>query len=197
MVFELPALPYDNDALEPYLSSHALARHYGGYHRDCVTRLNALVEGTGKAGESLEELLDSSTGDLFDLAAEAWNHAFYWHCLAPGAGGEPGGDLADAILARFGSFPAFRKAFNDHANALPGDGWAWLIKTTDGGVEIITTHDGDTPIAHGRTPLLGIDLDEHAYCIDYPHARGTYLERIWALINWDFVSLNYVAINQA
>lgn len=197
MVFELPALPYEKDALEPYLSSHTLACHYGGYHRDCVTRLNALVEGTGHAGKSLEELLDASTGECFDLAAEAWNHAFYWHCLAPGAGGEPRGELAEAIAARFGAFPAFREAFNDHADALPGGGWAWLIQAADGGVEIMTTPDGDTPIAHGHTPLLGIDLDEHAYRIDYPQARATYLKRIWVLVNWDFVALNYVTIDQA
>jgi Fe-Mn family superoxide dismutase len=191
MAFELPALPYEKDALEPYLSSHTLACHYGRYHRDSVTRLNALVEGTANAGKSLEELLDSSTGELFALAAEAWNHTFHWHCLAPGAGGEPDGELAEAIAARFGSFPAFRQAFNDQSDALPGGGWAWLIKTAEGDVEIITTRDGDTPIAHGLTPLLGIDVSEHAYGIDYPHARATYLERIWALINWDFVALNY------
>ncbi len=191
MVFELPALPYDKHALEPHLSARILDDHYGRQHRAHITRLNALVAGTAQEDGSLEQILRTASGELFEQAAEAWNHTFYWHCLSPGGGAEPTGALADAIAARFGAFAAFKEAFGNAAAAHLGDGWAWLVRTDEGGVEILTTPPADTPIAHGRTPLLAIDLWEHAYCLDYPDDRRGYLEAVWALVDWAFVAQNF------
>src|SRR5690554_2348169 len=188
MVFELPALPYDRQALEPHISARTLEGHYGGHHRAHVARLNALVAGSELAGHTLEELLQAATGELFDQAAEVWNHTFHWHCLSPHGGGELEGALAEAIAARFGSFAAFKEVFAAAAAANVGSGWAWLVRTADGGVELLTTRNADTPIAHGRTPLLAVDVWEHAYYLDYRNDRAAYLEAIWALVNWEFVA---------
>lgn len=193
MAFELPALPYDHNALAPHLSAETLAYHYGQHHKAHVDRLNALLEESDAADDSLEALLGSASGELFHHAAEAWNHTFYWHCLSPHGGGAPRGALAVALEARFGDLVAFKTAFTAQAMAHLGAGWIWLIQTPDGGVDIATTQDADTPIAHGQIPLLGVDLWEHAHYIDYRHARDKYLEHIWPLINWDFVALNLSA----
>ncbi|MHB0775505.1 superoxide dismutase [Halomonas sp. WWR20] len=191
MVFELPALPYDKTALEPHISAETLEYHYGKHHQAYVTKLNELIEGTPDAGKSLEEIISSSSGGLFNQAAQAWNHTFYWHCLSPSGGGEPSGPLADAIQARFGSFEAFKEAFNAKAIDNFASGWTWLVKTTDDGVEIINTDDADSPIARSQIPLLTVDVWEHAYYVDYRHARAKYLEAIWNVINWDFASQNF------
>ena len=191
MAFELPALPYDKSALEPYISAETLDYHYGKHHQAYVDTLNALVDGTEHQRQSLEEIIQSSACTLFNQAAQAWNHTFYWHCLSPQGGGEPHGEAGQAIIAAYGSFAAFKESFNAVALGHFGAGWIWLIKRDDGGVEILDTHDADTPIAHGHTPLLGVDLWEHAYYIDYRNARAKYLEGIWQLINWEFVNQNY------
>ncbi|MFC3285321.1 superoxide dismutase [Litchfieldella rifensis] len=191
MAFELPALPYEKNALEPHISAETLEYHYGKHHQAYVTKLNELVEGTADAGKSLEEIIKSSSGGLFNQAAQVWNHTFYWHCLSPNGGGEPTGALADAINAKFGSFDKFKETFNAQAVGNFGSGWTWLIKTDDGGVDIVNTSNADTPIAHGQTPLLTIDVWEHAYYIDYRNARPKYLENVWKLLNWDFVAQNF------
>ncbi|UYG03182.1 superoxide dismutase [Fe] [Halomonas sp. LR3S48] len=191
MAFELPALPYEKNALEPYISAETLEYHYGKHHQAYVTKLNELIEGTDNADKSLEEIIKSSSGGLFNQAAQVWNHTFYWHCLAPNGGGEPTGALAEAISARFGSFAKFKETFNASAVANFGAGWTWLIKTADGGVDIVNTSNADTPIAHGQTPLLTIDVWEHAYYIDYRNARPKYLENVWSVLNWDFVAQNF------
>lgn len=190
MAFELPALPYDRNALEPYLSAEIIDYHYGKHHRIHVNELNGLIEGTPEAGKSLESLIHSCSGRLLKQACEAWNHTFYWHCLSPRAGGEPEGKLAAAIEERFGSFEGFKAEFRSRAIDHFGVGWIWLVISNQAGMEILTTQDADTPIAHGHIPLLGIDLWEHAYYIDYRHAREKYIENLWALINWDFVAQN-------
>lgn len=191
MVFELPALPYEKNALAPHLSAETLDYHYGKHHRAYVDKLNELIEGTEDADKTLEEIIQSSSGGLFNQAAQVWNHTFYWHCLSPHGGGEPGGALAEAIDARFGSFATFKETFNAQAMANFGSGWTWLIKTGDGGVDIVNTSNADTPIAHGQIPLLTIDVWEHAYYIDYRNARPKYLENVWKILNWDFVALNF------
>ncbi|MGQ4879138.1 superoxide dismutase [Billgrantia sp. LNSP4103-1] len=191
MAFELPALPYEKNALEPYISAETLDYHYGKHHQAYVNKLNELTEGTDDAGKSLEEIIKSSSGALFNQAAQVWNHTFYWHCLAPNGGGEPSGALAEAITAKFGSFTKFKETFNANAVANFGSGWTWLIKTADGGVDIVNTSNADTPIAHGQTPLLTIDVWEHAYYIDYRNARPKYLENVWSVLNWDFVAQNF------
>ncbi|MFG6160458.1 superoxide dismutase [Halomonas sp. 1390] len=191
MAFELPALPYDKNALEPHISAETLEYHYGKHHQTYVNKLNELTDGTADADKSLEEIIQSSSGGLFNQAAQVWNHTFYWHCLSPNGGGEPTGALAEAINAKFGSFEKFKETFNAQAAGNFGSGWTWLIKTDDGGVDIVNTSNADTPIAHGQTPLLTIDVWEHAYYIDYRNARPKYLENVWSVLNWDFVAQNF------
>ncbi|HET8790436.1 MAG TPA: Fe-Mn family superoxide dismutase [Modicisalibacter sp.] len=191
MAFELPALPFEKNALEPHISAETLEYHYGKHHQAYVTKLNDLTDGTADANKSLEEIIKSSSGGLFNQAAQVWNHTFYWHCLSPNGGGEPSGELGEAISAKFGSFDKFKNEFNTKAAGNFGSGWTWLIKTDDGGVDIVNTDDADTPIAHGQTPLLTIDVWEHAYYIDYRNARPKYLDAVWNVINWDFVAQNY------
>nr|WP_297457033.1 Fe-Mn family superoxide dismutase [uncultured Halomonas sp.] len=191
MAFELPALPFEKNALEPHISAETLEYHYGKHHQAYVTKLNDLTNGTDDANKSLEDIIKSSSGGLFNQAAQVWNHTFYWHCLSPNGGGEPTGALGEAISAKFGSFDKFKEEFNTKAAGNFGSGWTWLIKTDDGGVDIVNTDDADTPIAHGQTPLLTIDVWEHAYYIDYRNARPKYLEAVWNVINWDFVAQNY------
>ncbi|MFT7054226.1 MAG: Fe-Mn family superoxide dismutase [Psychromonas sp.] len=191
MAFELPALPFAIDALEPHISAETLEFHHGKHHATYVLKLNGLVEGTDLAEKSLEEIIKSSKGPLFNNAAQVWNHTFYWNCLAPNAGGEPTGAVADAINASFGSFAAFQAAWNDKAVNNFGSSWTWLVKKADGSLEIVNTSNAATPLTDATvTPLLTVDLWEHAYYIDYRNARPSYLNGFWALVNWDFVAKN-------
>lgn len=191
MAFELPALPFAIDALEPHISAETLEYHHGKHHATYVLKLNGLVEGTDLADKSLEEIIKSSKGPLFNNAAQVWNHTFYWNCLAPNAGGEPTGAVADAINASFGSFAAFQAAWNDKAVNNFGSSWTWLVKKADGSLEIVNTSNAGTPLTDETvTPLLTVDLWEHAYYIDYRNARPSYLNGFWALVNWDFVAKN-------
>ncbi|GAB3336626.1 MULTISPECIES: superoxide dismutase [Chromohalobacter] len=191
MAFELPALPYEKNALEPHISAETLEYHYGKHHQAYVNKLNELTQGTADDDKSLEEIIQSASGVMFNQAAQVWNHTFYWHCLSPQGGGEPKGALGDAIKTKFGSFEQFKEAFNAKAASNFGSGWTWLIKTDDGGVDISNTDDADCPIAHGQTPLLTIDVWEHAYYIDYRNARPKYLDAVWNVINWDFIAQNF------
>ena len=194
MAFELPALPYAKNALAPHISEETLEYHYGKHHNTYVVKLNGLIEGTDFAGKSLEEIVRTSEGGVFNNAAQVWNHTFYWHCLSPNGGGEPAGDLAAAIKAKWGSFADFKAAFNDKAVNNFGSSWTWLVKKADGSLDIVNTSNADTPLAHaGLTPVLTVDLWEHAYYIDYRNARPTYLDAFWALVNWDFASKNFAA----
>ncbi|MEW9798171.1 superoxide dismutase [Fe] [Alteromonas sp. CYL-A6] len=192
MAFELPALPYDKNALEPHISAETMDYHHGKHHATYVTKLNGLVEGTDLENKSLEEIIKSSEGGVFNNAAQIWNHTFYWHCLSPNGGGEPTGALADAINAKWGSFEDFKAAFNDKAVNNFGSSWTWLVKTADGSLDIVNTSNAETPISgDAHTPLLTVDLWEHAYYIDYRNARPKYLEGFWALVNWEFASENF------
>ncbi|WP_143871949.1 superoxide dismutase [Fe] [Catenovulum sediminis] len=191
MAFELPALPYEKNALEPHISAETLEYHYGKHHQTYVTKLNGLVEGTDLASKSLEEIVKTSSGGVFNNAAQIWNHTFYWNCLSPNGGGEPTGKVADAINETFGSFEAFKAELNDKAVNNFGSSWTWLVKNADGKLAIVNTSNAATPLTDaGVTPLLTVDLWEHAYYIDYRNARPKYLEAFWALVNWDFVAKN-------
>ena len=190
MAFELPALPYAKDALEPHISSETLDFHHGKHHNTYVTKLNGLVEGTDLASKSLEEIIKTSSGGVFNNAAQIWNHTFYWNCLSPNGGGEPSGAVADAIKAAFGSFTDFQAQFNDKAVNNFGSSWTWLVKNADGSLEIVNTSNAGTPMTAGQTALLTVDLWEHAYYIDFRNARPKYLEAFWQLANWDFVAEN-------
>ena len=192
MAFELPALPYEKNALEPHISAETLEFHYGKHHATYVTKLNGLVEGTDMASKSLEEIVKSSDGGVFNNAAQIWNHTFYWNSLSPNGGGEPTGALADAINAKWGSFSDFKVALNDKAVNNFGSSWTWLVKTADGSLDIVNTSNAATPLTEeGVTPLLTVDLWEHAYYIDYRNLRPKYLEGFWALVNWDFAAQNF------
>jgi Fe-Mn family superoxide dismutase len=193
MAFELPALPYEKNALEPHISAETLEFHHGKHHQTYVTKLNGLIEGTDFEGKSLEDIVKSSDGGVFNNAAQVWNHTFYWNSLSPNAGGEPTGELADAINAKWGSFAEFKAAFNDKAVNNFGSSWTWLVKTADGQLDIVNTSNAATPITDGHTPLLTVDLWEHAYYIDYRNVRPNYLEGFWALANWSFASENFAA----
>jgi Fe-Mn family superoxide dismutase len=192
MAFELPDLPFADTALEPHISAKTLSFHYGKHHNAYVTNLNKLTEGSDLADKSLEEIIASSDlpAGVFNNAAQVWNHSFYWNCLAPDAGGDATGAVAEAINAAFGSFADFKDAFSKSAATNFGSGWTWLVKNDDGSVVIENTSNADTPIAHGRKVVLTIDVWEHAYYVDYKNARPKYVEAYWNLVNWDFVNSN-------
>ncbi|MGQ4276144.1 superoxide dismutase [Fe] [Pseudidiomarina sp. E22-M8] len=192
MAFELPALPYEKNALEPHISAETLEYHYGKHHAAYVSKLNDAVKGTDMESKSLEDIIKSSSGGVFNNAAQVWNHTFYWHCLSPNGGGEPTGELADAINAAFGSFDKFKEEFNAQAAGNFGSGWTWLVKKADGSVAIVNTDDAKTPVTDDSvTPIMTVDVWEHAYYIDYRNARPNYLNAFWKLVNWDFVAKNF------
>ena len=191
MAFELPALPYEKNALEPHISAETLEFHHGKHHNTYVQKLNGLVEGTDLEGKSLEDIIKTSSGGVFNNAAQIWNHTFYWNSLSPNGGGEPTGAVADAINAAFGSFEDFKAKFNDMAVNNFGSSWTWLVKKADGTLDIVNTSNSATPITEDLTPLITVDLWEHAYYIDYRNVRPDYLKGFWALVNWDFANENF------
>ncbi|QIP56092.1 superoxide dismutase [Fe] [Hafnia alvei] len=190
MSFELPALPYEKNALEPHISAETLEYHYGKHHNTYVVNLNNLIKGTEFKGKSLEEIIKTSTGGIFNNAAQVWNHTFYWHCLSPKGGNAPTGAVAEAINKAFGSFDAFKEELTKSAIGNFGSGWTWLVKKADGSLAIVNTSNAATPLTNGDKPLLTVDVWEHAYYIDYRNARPKYLENFWALVNWEFVAKN-------
>jgi Fe-Mn family superoxide dismutase len=193
MAHELPALPYEKNALEPVISSETIEYHYGKHHQTYVTNLNNLVPGTEFETASLEDIIRKAEGGIFNNGAQVWNHTFYWNCLSPNGGGAPSGALAEAIDQAFGSFDAFKEAFSKSAATNFGSGWTWLVKQADGSVAIVNTSNAANPMRDGKTPLLTVDVWEHAYYIDYRNARPKYLDEIWKIINWDFVAQNFGA----
>jgi Fe-Mn family superoxide dismutase len=190
MAFTLPELPYAKNALAPHISEETLEYHYGKHHQTYVTNLNNLTQNTELADKSLEELIKTQKGGLFNNAAQIWNHTFYWHSLSPQGGGEPAGKIADAINASFGSFAAFKEQFSKAAAGQFGSGWAWLVKDASGKLSIETTSNADCPMQTGKTALLTCDVWEHAYYIDYRNARVKYIESWWNLVNWTFANKN-------
>ncbi len=188
MAFELPDLPYEMNALEPYISQETLEYHYGKHHKAYVDKLNNLLNGSDDAKKSLEELIKTTKGGVFNNAAQVWNHTLYWNCMKPNGGGEPKGALAEAINKAFGSFSEFKQKFSDTAATTFGSGWAWLVKDSSGALHIVSTSNAENPLQKNQTPLLTCDVWEHAYYIDYRNARPKYIENFWSLVNWDFVA---------
>ena len=188
MTFELPQLPYGLEELQPHISKETLEFHHGKHHKAYYDKLNAGIEGTEFADMSLEDIIKKSSGGIFNNAAQAWNHTFYFNSFKPNGGGEPTGALADAINDAFGSFAKFKEEFSQAAATLFGSGWAWLVKNTDGKLEIVCTKDAGNPMTDGKTPLLTCDVWEHAYYIDVRNARPEYIKNFWEIINWDFVA---------
>ena len=193
MAHQLPDLPYAKNALEPHISAETLDYHHGKHHQAYVTNLNNLIKGTEFETLSLEEIIQKSSGGIFNNAAQVWNHTFYWNSLKPNGGGEPSGALAQAINQKFGSFEAFKEEFTKCAVGTFGSGWAWLVKNADGSVELVSTSNAATPLTSGKKALLTCDVWEHAYYIDYRNARPKYVEAFWNLVNWDFAAKNYAA----
>ncbi|MBX2810076.1 MAG: superoxide dismutase [Fe] [Cellvibrionaceae bacterium] len=191
MAFELPALPYDKNALEPHISAETLDFHYGKHHQTYVTKLNGLISDTEFADKTLEEIVRSASGGIFNNAAQIWNHTFYWNSLSPNGGSTPTGALADAINAKWGDYNNFVNAFSDSAANNFGSGWTWLVKTADGTVDIVNTSNAGCPLTDDITPLLTCDVWEHAYYIDYRNARPKYLEAFWKRVNWEFAAENF------
>jgi superoxide dismutase, Fe-Mn family len=191
MAFELPKLPYAKNALAPYLSEETLEYHYGKHHAAYVKKLNELIASTKFVNMPLEEIIRTAErGPIFNNAAQHWNHSFYWNCLAPKAGGEPGGALAAVIERNFKSFEDFTKEFNEAAVETFGSGWAWLVQRKDSSLAIEKASNAENPLVRDERPLLCCDVWEHAYYIDYRNARPKYVEAFWHLVNWDFVASN-------
>lgn len=193
MEHTLPDLPYAKDALQPHISAETLEFHHDKHHATYVTNLNKLIPGTEFESMSLEDIVKTApAGGIFNNAAQVWNHTFYFNCLSPNGGGEPSGALADAINKAFGSFAGFKEKLSTSAATNFGSGWTWLVKNGDGSVEILNTSNAGSALTEdGKTPLLTIDVWEHAYYIDYRNARPKYVEAFWNVVNWDFAAQNY------
>lgn len=198
MAFELPALPYPADALKPYMSAETFSFHHGKHHAAYVANLNKLIEGTDLANKSLEEIIKATFGDpskagIFNNAAQVWNHTFFWESMKPGGGGVPTGPIADKINADFGSYDKFVEAFKTAAATQFGSGWAWLV-LDNGTLKVTKTPNAENPLVHGQTPLLTLDVWEHAYYLDYQNRRpdfiNAYLEH---LVNWDAANARLAA----
>jgi len=185
------------DALAPHLSQETLEYHYGKHHKAYVDNLNKFAEGTKYATMSLEEVIKASAGQasekkIFNNSAQVWNHTFFWSCMKPGGGGEPKGALAEQIKSKWGGYPAFKEAFAKSAVGNFGSGWTWLVKKGDGSVDIVNMGAAGTPLTTGDTPLLTIDVWEHAYYIDYRNQRPKWAETfLTSLANWDFAGKNF------
>lgn len=191
MKHELPPLPWAPDALEPFISKQTVEFHHGKHHQTYVNNLNNLIPGTPFENASLEEIIMKAEGGIFNNGAQVWNHTFYWHCLSPQGGGLPMGKLAEAIERDFGSFEAFREKFSAAAASLFGSGWAWLVKTPEGKLEIIQESNAGNPLRYGKTPLLTCDVWEHAYYLDKQNRRADYIADFWKIVNWTAVSARF------
>lgn len=186
----LPDLPYAMDALEPHISKETLEYHYGKHHKSYVDKLNELIRGTEFEQMPLEEIVRKSSGGIFNNAAQAWNHTFYWNCLAPKAGGEPEGELATAMEKKWGPFDTFKATFTKSAVENFGSGWTWLVMKPNSELDIVNTSNAQTPLTSDAKPLLTCDVWEHAYYIDYRNKRPDYLKSFWEVVNWRFAANN-------
>ncbi len=191
MTYEQPQLPYTNDALAPVISEETVSFHYGKHEKAYIDNLNRLIKDTEYEDMELEEIIRNSNGALFNNASQAWNHIFYFFTFAPNSGGEPGGNLREAIDRDFGSFEGFRKAFEDAGTGLFGSGWVWLSRDDDGRLFITHESNAGTPLVHGLTPLLTFDVWEHAYYLDYQNRRADHLRRLWDIVDWEVVEDRY------
>ncbi len=195
MPFELPPLPWPDDALDPSMTAKTLSFHHGKHFATYIAKLNDAIEGTPLAEKTLDEIVCETAGDpakkgVFNNAAQVWNHAFFWNSMKPGGGGKPEGKLLERIEASFGSFDAFREQFANTAATHFGSGWIWLVANGDA-LEIVTTSNAETPLTSGKTPLLTLDVWEHAYYLDYQNRRPDFIASFLdGLANWDFAAAN-------
>lgn len=193
MEHTLPLLPYARDALAPHISSETIDFHYGKHHQAYLTQLNKLIKGSEYADLSLEEIIKKApAGGVFNNAAQAWNHTFFWQSMKPNGGGAPHGALAAAISTKWGSIDEFKKLFQESAVANFGSGWTWLVRNPDGSLDIADTSNAGTPMTGANKPLLTLDVWEHAYYIDYRNQRAKFAEVfLTKLVNWDFAEKNF------
>ena len=191
MNFSLPQLPYAHNALEPVISEETIKFHYGKHHQTYVNNLNGLIPGTEFENADLDTIVKKSSGPVFNNAAQIWNHNFYFLSLTPEKGSKPSEELAKAIDEKFGSLDNFKAEFNKSAVAVFGSGWAWLVKTADGGLDIVKESNAGNPLTSGLTPLLTFDVWEHAYYFDYQNRRADYVAALWELVDWNVVSSRY------
>ena len=191
MNFTLPELPYAHNALEPIVSEETIKFHYGKHHQTYVNNLNGLVPGTEFENSDLDTIVKKASGPIFNNAAQIWNHNFYFLSLTPEKGSKPSDALANAINEKFGSLDNFKAEFNKSAVAVFGSGWAWLVKTADGKLDILKESNAGNPLTSGLTPLLTFDVWEHAYYIDYQNRRADYVAALWDLVDWNVVSSRF------
>ncbi len=195
MPFSLPTLPYTDDALEPVYSARTISFHHGKHNKAYVDNLNKLIAGTDWESKTLEEIIQASASDsaktgIFNNSAQVWNHTFFWHCMKPGGGGKPQGQIATMLDASFGSYETFAEQFKANAVGRFGSGWGWLV--LDGGVlKLVSTPNAETPMTKGQVALLTVDVWEHAYYLDYQNRRPDFVQAFLdKLVNWDFVAEN-------
>ena len=188
MAFKQPDLPYDLGALAPFVSEEQMDYHYHKHHATYFKKLNGLIDGKPEGDKDLDTVVRESTGAVFNNAAQAWNHTFFWDCMSPNGGGKPTGALLASIERDFGSLDEMMKKFSESAAALFGSGWAWLAKDAKGQLEIMPLSNADTPLKHGKTPILTLDVWEHAYYIDYRNERPRFIEQFRDVINWEFAA---------
>lgn len=191
MKFEKVALPYATDALEPVISKTTVELHYGKHHQAYVDNLNKLVVGTEFENADLETVVKKSSGAIFNNAGQILNHNLYFTSFKPNGGGEPKGKLAEAINAQFGSFDKFKEEFNAAGVSVFGSGWVWLAKDANGKLSIEKESNAGNPLTKGLTPILGFDVWEHSYYLDYQNRRADHLKELWKIIDWDVVSNRY------
>jgi len=192
MRFELPPLPYAKDALEPHLSAKTLELHHDKHHQAYLDKLKKAIADTPLAEKSIEEIIQTQSGGVFNNAAQFWNHAFYWQCMRPDGGGKPEGALAEAIRRDIGSMDDFKQQLAEAATTEFGSGWAWLAVGADGKLRVFSTTDAETPLQNFQIPLLTIDMWEHAYYVDYHNEKDKYVSAyLDHLLNWEFAQQNY------
>ena len=196
MAFTLPKLPYAYQALEPYIDARTMEIHHTKHHNAYTTNLNAALAPAGVEGKSIEEILqnlDMNNAALRNNAGGYYNHNLFWEVMSPNGGGKPTGELAKAIDEAFGSFEGFKEAFSKAAATRFGSGWAWLVVNKEGKLEVTSTANQDTPISEGKTPILGLDVWEHAYYVKYRNLRPNYIQAFFSVINWKKVDELYAA----
>ncbi|MDD2621550.1 MAG: superoxide dismutase [Bacteroidales bacterium] len=191
MIFELPKLPFANHALEPVISQKTIDFHYGKHHQAYVNNLNNLIKDTSFEKESLEQIIKTSEGGIFNNAAQVWNHTFYFFQFIPQGKGTPSAKLTSAIEKQWGSFDNFKKEFNAAAASLFGSGWVWLVKNKAHELEIVKESNAGTPLTKGLQPILTFDVWEHAYYLDYQNRRPDYLNALWNIINWNEINQRF------
>jgi Fe-Mn family superoxide dismutase len=200
MAYEVPPLPYEYDALEPHIDEATMRVHHDKHHQAYVDKANGALEGTEWADKDIEEVLrnlsslpSDKQGPVRNNGGGHYNHSLFWESMKPGGGGEPSGELGDAIAAKFGSFADFQSQFKEAAIARFGSGWAWLVADGSGGVDLVTTPNQDSPVMDGQVPLVGIDVWEHAYYLKYQNRRPDYIDAWWNTVDWDKVAERFAA----